>query len=289
MKTDLMLNRNWPSITVNCVRVMQRYRNWPEILASIAKKQYPMHLILKDGTQFELAGGWKWRGQVEKIFFENDYLPAPLHIKPNDVVVDVGAHVGVFAIFAASMTYNKVYAFEPFPSNYEILAKTVAINGLKQIIPQQAAVSDKVGTAVLQLSPISSTRHFLSDSKILQTLEDYQTRSESFPFAKVMPGELKDTLEVPTVTLPEIMDKNHIEQIGFLKLNCEGAEGLILNATPIKYLKKIRQIYLHFHKHLSPTDPNEMRKRLEESGLTTILEWDGESPLGHIYGWRDCD
>jgi FkbM family methyltransferase len=288
MKPDTLLTRNWPSITVNCISVMQRYRNWPEILVSMAKKQYPAHLILKDGTQFEVAGGWKWRGQVEKIFFEHDYLPAPLHIERNDVVVDIGAHVGVFAIFAASMTHNTVYAFEPFPSNYEILANTVAINALKQVVPQQVAVSDKVGSANLQLSPISSTRHFLSDHKILQTLEDYQTRSESFPFAKVMPGELKDILEVPTTTLPEIIDKNHLEQIGFLKLNCEGAEGLILNATPNEYLKRIRQIYLHFHKHLSPTDPNEMRKRLEEAGFTTKLEWDGESPLGHIYGWRDC-
>src|SRR5713226_6895770 len=114
-------SRNWPSIIVNSIEVIRRYRNWLEILESVAKKQFPTRLILKDGTQFETAGGWKWRGLVEEIFFERAYLPTPLHIEANDIVVDIGAHVGVFSIFAASITHNKVYAFEPFPSSYEIL------------------------------------------------------------------------------------------------------------------------------------------------------------------------
>lgn len=287
MKLGKMLSRNWPSIIVNCIGAMRRYRNWPEIIVSMAKKHDPACLILKDGTRFEAPGGWKWTGQVEKIFFGRTYLPTPLQIAANDIVIDIGAHVGTFAIFAASLTHNKIYAFEPFPSSYEILANNIVLNGITQVIPQRAAVSGGAGRAILQLSPISSTRHFLSDHKVLETLEDYQTKSEHHPFATVMPGELKDILEVPTTTLQGIMDRNHLEQVGFLKLNCEGKEGLILNATPDEYLKRIRQIYLHFHNHLSPITPNEMRKRLEETGFTTELEWDGVHPLGHMYGWRN--
>jgi hypothetical protein len=30
-----------------------------------------------------------------------------------------------------------------------------------------------------------------------------------------------------------------------------------------------------------------MRKLLEELGFTTDLKWDGKSPVGFLYGWRE--
>jgi len=202
-------------------------------------------------------------------------------------VIDIGANVGIFAIFAASLTRNRVYAFEPFPSNYEILTHMLAINNLTHVIPQQVAVSDHVGSATLQISSVSTQAHFLADHEVLQTLEEYQKESEHLLFANVMPGELKDPLEVPTITLREIMDRNHLEEVGYLKLNCEGSEGAIILATPTAYLKRIRQIFVRFHVHLMGIPPSEIQKCLEEAGLTVVLKWDGVSPLGYMYGWME--
>ncbi len=180
---------------------MRRYRNWPEVIASFARKQSPPRYILRDGTRFEAAGGFKEIWEVEDIFFKRAYLPKPLTIWPDDVVIDIGANVGVFSILAAKRTRNMVYAFEPFPGNCDIFTNVISINHLSNVILQQAAVSDSIGSASLQVSSISGTRHFLADQQVLQTLEDYQNKDEHRPFAEVMPGILSDTLEISPCAL----------------------------------------------------------------------------------------
>jgi len=94
-----------------------------------------------------------------------------------------------------------VYAFEPFPDNCDIFTHVLTINHLSKVILQQVAVSDCTGSASLQVSSISGTRHFLGDQQVLQTLEDYQNKDEHRPFAEVMPGTLSDTLEVSPYAL----------------------------------------------------------------------------------------
>ncbi|OLD84039.1 MAG: hypothetical protein AUF64_03045 [Chloroflexi bacterium 13_1_20CM_54_36] len=83
------------------------------------------------------------------------------------------------------------------------------------------------------------------------------------------------------------MDSNNIEQIGFLKIDCEGSEGLILDSIPKSYLKRVRKIAFEFHDHLSIINHDDMRKLLEEAGFTTELKWDDKSPVGFLDGWRD--
>ena len=139
---------------------MRRYRNWPEVIASFARKQFHPRYILRDGTRFEAAGGFKERWEIEDIFFKLAYLPKPLTIRSDDVVIDIGANVGVFSIFAAKHTRNKVYAFEPFPDNCDIFTHVVTINHLSNVILQQVAVSDCTGSASLQVSSVSGDSAF---------------------------------------------------------------------------------------------------------------------------------
>ena len=45
-----------------------------------------------------------------------------LLIDENDVVVDVGAHIGLFALYASQFCNNgKIYSFEPVKENYDLL------------------------------------------------------------------------------------------------------------------------------------------------------------------------
>ena len=67
------------------------------------------------------------------------------------VVIDIGANVGYYTLLAAEKVggHGKVFAFEPEPSRYALLEKNVRINGLKNVILVQQAVSNKTGTARL--------------------------------------------------------------------------------------------------------------------------------------------
>ena len=67
---------------------------------------------------------------------------------------DVGAHIGLFSIFCA-LIHNrvKIYAFEPFPSNYNLLLYNLRLNNLlNRVTAQKLALSDKDGLVKLYLS-----------------------------------------------------------------------------------------------------------------------------------------
>ena len=53
-------------------------------------------------------------------------------LRPNDVVLDIGAHIGTFAIPIAMACERsvRVFAFEPQPDVYALLEKNVMLNGL---------------------------------------------------------------------------------------------------------------------------------------------------------------
>lgn len=68
-------------------------------------------------------------------------------LQPTDVLWDVGANIGMFAIYAAKFRHCKVYAFEPESQNYALLIDNMSLN----------AVNDKLDAACIALN---ETEHF---------------------------------------------------------------------------------------------------------------------------------
>jgi len=75
-------------------------------------------------------------------------------IAPGNVCIDVGAHVGYYAILMARLSGKKgaVVAFEPIPVNFELLQRNIALNALANVRPDGLAVSERDGTLRLTLS-----------------------------------------------------------------------------------------------------------------------------------------
>jgi FkbM family methyltransferase len=74
-------------------------------------------------------------------------------IKPEDVLLDVGANVGMYTIYAARQRGAKVYAFEPESQNFALLVKNIVINKINSlVVPFCAALSDSVSINTLYLS-----------------------------------------------------------------------------------------------------------------------------------------
>ena len=267
----------------NTLYATQKYKNWLEVVAARVKGQEPDKLILKNGLRIESPVGL--RDLVNEIFFWKFYNPTNLAIGSNDVVVDIGANTGVFTVFAASITRKVVYAFEPFPSTFEVLKRNIDANKLKHVIACCSAVSDKVGSTNLLLNPNDSRQNLLMEHIFPDKIEKYQV-SENLDYLKSDIEEIEKTVEVPTTTLQELMDSYQIEQIDFLKLDCEGAEEAILQSTPEAYLQRVQKIAMEFHDHLTRSNHDELQKLLEETGFITELNWEKESPLGFLYAWR---
>lgn len=78
---------------------------------------------------------------LDKMFYSNFYRMRPF--KENErrpVVVDMGAHCGYFTFTAISLGAKKVYAFEPFTPNYQVLLNNVANNPIGPVVPYQLGV-----------------------------------------------------------------------------------------------------------------------------------------------------
>jgi len=168
--------------------------------------------------------------------YEND-LVSP---KDCDVVVDIGANIGLFSMRAAELGAKTIIAFEPDFANFQSLVKNKPINCLAY----QLAVSDKDG-------------------------KDYYyetTNCGGHSIIDLDRGDIKH--KCYHVTLPMIFRSQSIGRINFLKMDCEGAEAKIFTATPDDYLKRIDQIAMEYHHELIPDFPygpflDRLRKHFE--------------------------
>ena len=73
-------------------------------------------------------------------------------IKRRNVVVDVGAGIGEFAVLASDKVgkEGKVIAIEPSPDDFKTLQDNIRLNGCNNVIPINSAVSDKKERLILK-------------------------------------------------------------------------------------------------------------------------------------------
>jgi FkbM family methyltransferase len=247
---------------VDAAKFVLHCRNWPEVALPIATHKTPPRVILRNGARFDSQSVY-W-ADMYAIFFQGIYTPRYLPIERDDLVVDIGANIGVFSVYAASKTRNIVYAIEPSPANFQAVQRNILSNKLQNVCALNYAVSDRSGTELF-FSTGASQHHRLK---------------------KVIHETAAAYIEVPSITLQDLMDRQQIAQIDFLKLDCEGAEEAILQSTPRSYLQRVRKIALEFHDHLTQLNHDGLREHLEDMGFTTRIYWDGKSVLGFIYAWR---
>lgn len=112
-------------------------------------------------------------------------------LKPGQVFVDVGAHIGYYSVLAAEIVgpMGIVHAFEPAPENIKLLKLNVAgFGNVVRIHP--CAVSDHVGCTNLYLSEENSGDHRLyemADRKSvnvdivnLDSIDEFKNKSIDF-------------------------------------------------------------------------------------------------------------
>lgn len=124
------------------------------------------------------------------------------HVKPGDVVVDVGANIGYYTLIFARLVgkEGRVFAFEPDPDNFALLKKNVEVNGYKNVIIEQKAVSDKSGQIKLYLNPENVGMHRIYRSNYAH-----------------------ESIQVESITLDDYFN-NFDRKIDLVKMDIEGAE-----------------------------------------------------------------
>jgi FkbM family methyltransferase len=137
-----------------------------------------------------------------KIYEEFETSVIEKEIKEGDIVVDIGANIGYYTLIFAKLVgeKGKVFAFEPHPKNFCLLKKNVEINGYKNVVLEQKAVSNTTGKARLYVYYDHPGAHHLHDT-----------------------GDGRGWIEISTVRLDDYF-ANYDYQIDFVKMDIEGSE-----------------------------------------------------------------
>jgi FkbM family methyltransferase len=96
----------------------------------------------------------KWR--VDALFEKEPITIQWIsEFSPGDILVDVGANVGMYSLWAAKTRRARVFAFEPEAQNYALLNRNIALNNAgEQIKAYCLALSDEAGYSELHLSAL---------------------------------------------------------------------------------------------------------------------------------------
>lgn len=174
-----------------------------------------------------------------------------LSIPDNGTVIDIGAHIGAVSLRTAIMEKNiKVYSFEPFPENFELLKKNIRANNLgKAITPYKLAVSN-----------ISGKRKLFTCTERTDGHTFY--RHKDFKFGKAV--------NVDCITIPEFLSLKKIKKIDFLKIDAEGTEYDIFLKGDISFLDKVEQIGMECHPCHPKYKPVDIARVLEKQGFKII-------------------
>jgi FkbM family methyltransferase len=97
-----------------------------------------------------------WR--VDTLFTkEPDTIAWIAEFGPQDILIDIGANVGMYTIWAAKTRGVRVYAFEPESQNYALLNRNIVRNGVGELVVAYcASLADSSGFGRLRLSRFSA-------------------------------------------------------------------------------------------------------------------------------------
>lgn len=216
--------RNIPKIPsyvwylLKCMVIFKRPLQF--IHAYLTVSPIPERLIeLRSGLSIHLSEHPHDIITVFVIFVRKDYGD----IHPHGSVIDIGANIGVFSLYAAHCgKAERVFAYEPNSESFGYLLKNVRANRLESIIfPYRLAVTD---------TPEATVRFPKQSSMYNAIIED----SDNGDF------------EVVGTTSMEVM-LSEIAQVDLLKLDCEGAEYDILMKSNRAVFDKISAIRLEYH------------------------------------------
>lgn len=212
-------------------------RNWFSFICDfLGASNKPQIYYLRNGLCIKTLAGSS--GTIAVVFIKKDYGKIPA---PESTIIDIGANIGVYALYASQQKGVRVYAYEPMPDNFTLLKKNIEMNKLNsKVIPFQLAISGakEERTLYLGTSPMHS---FLPDTEA----------PFHAGFLDVSKHGKQHSITVECISLKDVFDSHAIQRCDMLKIDCEGGEYDILYNLPHKYFSKIKRMRLEYHNHLN--------------------------------------
>jgi FkbM family methyltransferase len=211
---------------------------------------------------------------IHEIFTSNTYLGNFLTLNPGAVVFDIGANIGIFALYAINKCQKDVelYCFEPIPSTYSCLKKNLECypqaHSYMQGISDVTSDTDVTFTMFGKYSVTSTYRpedkiisnfNPLLDLNNMLAITQHTSKTQHFllkhvPFLRsyLIKRNYKKQTKATTVqcmltSLGGFIENNKIQNIDLIKIDVEGAEFDVVNSIKPEQFSFIRQLSIEVH------------------------------------------
>lgn len=220
-------------------------------------QQIPMSLPRLDWPTFLV----RWNTQdivaTSHVLDHNEYR-LPEKLLDSDVIVDIGAQIGSFAVACLRRGAGRVICFEPEASNFDLLYRNTEEWRQKAALNRCAVWKHNGHLFLKKAEPGYTAKHYTFDP----------------------PNDL-DHANTPCVTLDTIL-KRIPSTVRYLKLDCEGAEFPILRT--VSNLSNVEEVVgeVHYGMLLDQERPTEewLRRRLGQLGFNAITIYENPNAPG---------
>jgi len=153
--------------------------------------------------------------------------------RSDGVFFDVGANIGIYSLFAASIHRRmKVYAIEPLRPNYQSIKDNIQLNAFDQIIPLNIAVSDAEREVPF---------HILSDDPGSSGSQIEEPVAESGELFKPIEKEM-----IHCTTVDRLCDRFNVV-CDYLKIDIDGREWQVLQGAEKALQTSIKSVLVELN------------------------------------------
>lgn len=217
-------------------------------------------------------------GLYAEIFSDELYLKHGLVLRDGAVVLDVGANIGLFALYVLNKVKNaRVVCVEPAPATFDLMKRNIAVNGFFADAVR-SAVSNREGSATFTFYPNASSMSSLyadreEDERVTrQFMANKDARL--LPYADRLLKSKFDaqTFECPLETISGLISRHELDTVDLLKLDVEKAEWEALEGISDEDWPRIQQIVVEVHDASGRVAA--VQRLFEERGFRTSLDQD---------------
>lgn len=241
------------------------YINWIEILFNRVINNTTKLVKMRNGLNISGGNESAIVDLCSEIFVNEFYNPKNMSIRKGDVVVDIGANIGVFGLYASKKLASIIYEVEPVFKNTKLIKNNFIKNKFSNFVVVNVAVTNKNGHQKLYTVDLDS-HGLLFDHNVNGRLTNYQT--------------------VSTMTLKSIFNKYQIKKVDFLKIDCEGSEGTIIKSLDYKTSQLINRISIEYHDNVSILNHRDILDILKKYKFR-VSKLEIDRHFGYLYAWKD--
>ena len=205
----------------------------------VVKKINTYHLILNLNKYTQFMMNYFEYERKNVVFFKN-------YIKSDDLIVEIGAHIGFFtSLFASIAKKGQIFAFEPDLDNFHSLLSNIRLNNFDNIKPFNYAIGDKDEKKRFILNLNNDGGHMVESDNV--SISNFRMSDKMIEIKKL--DNLKNLFS---------------KKISILKIDAEGYEKNILIGAELLLKDKNKRPSLIM---LENEDQNKLKQYFDILGL----------------------